>query len=133
MSVLGNIEVPMRLIVDTLGVLYVIAMFQALLIAFYLFIQRKGIAKSRKILALLMVDFAFSLTGTFLLLFLPHWRYIYYAHLATLSVFIAPPLLYFYYRTLIEQDFILSYRSLIQVVPIRQCLSAYALLMHAKS
>jgi AraC-like DNA-binding protein len=100
-----------------LGALYIIAVFQAVLVAFYLVFQKKGIAKSRIILALLMVDFIVFLTGTFLLLFFYRWHHIYYAHLATLSVFLAPPLLYFYYRSLIDQHFRVTYRSLWHIVP----------------
>ncbi len=108
---------PIQEILPVLGILYIIAVFQALLIAFYLIFQKKGIAKSRVILALLLIDFAIFLTGTFLLLFFSNWRHIYYAHLANLSVFLAPPLLYFYYRSLIDQHFRLTKRSFIHVVP----------------
>ena len=64
-----------------------------------------------------MVDFSIFLTGTFLLLFFSRWHYIYYAHLANLSVFLAPPLLYFYYQSLVDENFALNYHSLIHAVP----------------
>jgi|SRR5579863_783235 len=105
MSILGNKDLSMQAILTVLGILYAIAVFQALLIAFYLVAQKKGTAKSRVILASLMVDFSIFLTGTFLLLFFRHWHFIYYAHLANLSVFLAPPLLYFYYQSLIDGNF----------------------------
>jgi len=117
MSVLGNQDLSMQAILTVLGILYAIAVFQALLIAFYLIFQKKGTAKSRVILALLMVDFSFFLTGTFLLLFFGHWHLIFYAHLANLSVFLAPPLLYFYYRSLIDGNFRFTYSMLLHFVP----------------
>jgi len=117
MSILGNKDLSIQTILTVLSVLYTIAVFQALLIAFYLVFQKKGIAKSRVILSLLLIDFSIFLTGTFLLLFFTHWHLIYYAHLANLSVFLAPPLLYFYYCTLVDENFRLTYRSLIHLIP----------------
>src|ERR1700712_5690995 len=108
---------PIRIILSILSVLYIIAVFQALLMALYLVFQKKGIAQSRVILALLMLDFVVFLTGTYLLLFYGWWHYIYYAHLANLSVFLVPPLLYFYYRSLIDKHFRLSTRSLVHFLP----------------
>jgi len=108
---------PFRIILLVLGTLYVVAVFQAVLMAFYLIFQKKGIAKSRNILALLMIVYAFFLTGTFLLLFFYRWHHIYYAHLANLSVFLAPPLLYFYYRSLVDQRFKLTYGLLWHIAP----------------
>src|SRR6185312_8815304 len=108
---------PLRTILPVLGILYAIAVSQALLMAFYLFFQKKGIAQSRMILGLLLVDFVVFLTGTFMLLFFSWWRHIYFAHLANLTVFLAPPLLYFYYRSLIDPNFKLDKRSLLHMIP----------------
>jgi len=117
MHVFGNLTLSVKVILVILAVLCAIAVFQALLIAFYLIFQKKGIAKSRIILALLMIDFSVFLTSTFILLFFSRWHYIYYAHLANLGVFLAPPLLYFYYQSLIDEHFRLDYRSLLHAVP----------------
>ena len=108
---------PFWIILTVLGALCAIAVFQAMLMAFYLIFQKKGIANSRHILALLMIVYAIFLTGTFLLLFFYRWHHIYYAHLVNLSVFLAPPLLYFYYRSLVDQRFKLTYASFWHIVP----------------
>ncbi|MGZ3766579.1 MAG: helix-turn-helix domain-containing protein [Mucilaginibacter sp.] len=117
MSVFGNSELPLKVLVSVLCILYAIAVFQALLLAFYLFFQKKGVAQSRTVLASLMIDFSIFLTGTFILLFFRNWHYLYYAHLANLTVFLAAPLLYFYYRSLVIENFKVTYRSLIHAIP----------------
>ena len=64
-----------------------------------------------------MIDFSIFLTGTFILLFFRNWQYLYYAHLANLTVFLASPLLYFYYRSLVIENFKITYHSLIHAIP----------------
>lgn len=113
----SHTTIPVQVILAALGLLYGFAVLQALLIAFYLFFQKKGIASCRSMLGLLMLNFAVFLTGTFLLLVFPHWRHIYYAHLLGLTVFLAPPLLYFYFKSLVDEKFLLTYRALIHAVP----------------
>jgi hypothetical protein len=108
---------PIQVIFSVLSILYGIAVVQALLMAVFFVFQKKGITSSRFILALLMLVFAIFLTGTFLLLFFGRWRYIYYAHLINLSIFLAPPLLYFYFLSLIDQSFRFTRQLLVHAVP----------------
>jgi AraC-like DNA-binding protein len=106
-----------KLIFSALHVLYIVAISQALLITVYLLFRKKGSAISRKILALLMISFAIFLTGTYLLLSSLNWEYKYFAHLANLTVFLAPPLLYFYYQSLINQEYKIDSRTLLHTIP----------------
>lgn len=107
----------MKFISDALRIFYIIAIFQALLIATYLAIQKKGNANSRRVLALLLIDFSIFLTGTFLLLFPKYFPLRYIAHLASLTVFFAAPLLYFYYQSLVNSQFKFTYRMLVHAIP----------------
>lgn len=94
---------PVHTLLSIMGVLYAVAVFQALLLTFYVFFQKKGEAGSRNIIGLLLVDFILFLSATFVLLFFPHWRYVYYAHLGSLCIFLAAPLLYFYVQSILNK------------------------------
>ena len=101
----------------SLKVLGSIAVFQALLIAFFLLIQKKGNKINRIILAILLINFILFLGGSYLLLFKNRWNHIYYAHLANLTVFLAPPLLYLYYRSLLDNAFKFTVSDFFHCVP----------------
>jgi AraC-like DNA-binding protein len=103
--------------IESLKILYMIALSQALLISVYLIFQKKGNSNSRRVLALLLVDFCVFLTGTFLLLSPRFHSIIYFAHLANLFVFLAAPLLYFYYQSLINTQFKFRYTMLKHALP----------------
>jgi AraC-like DNA-binding protein len=104
-------------ILESLKILYIIALFQALLIAAYLIFQKKGNANSRRVLALLLIDFCIFLTGTFMLLFPRYYAFKNLAHLANLTVFLAAPLLYFYYQSLVNIQFKFTFRMLKHTIP----------------
>lgn len=104
-------------ILNALKSFYSIAVFQALLITVFLFIQKKGNAGSRKLLAILLIDFIIFLSGTFLLLFYRYFQLRYFAHLTSLAIFLVAPLLYFYYKSLVNPKFPFSYRMLLHAIP----------------
>ena len=107
----------MGFLISTIKILYVIAIFQALLIAIYLIVRKKGNTTSRIFLALLLIDFIIFLTGTLILL-IKDYRYLrFFAHLANLTVFLAPPLLYIYYLTLIDHRLKINYKMLWHTAP----------------
>ena len=107
----------MEFIFVSLKVLGSIAVFQALLITFFLLVQKKGNKINRVILAILLFNFILFLGGSYLLLFEKKWDHIYYAHLANLTVFLAPPLLYLYYRSLLDNAFKLAVSDFFHCVP----------------
>jgi AraC-like DNA-binding protein len=107
----------MQFLLDTLKLLSVIAIFQTLLMATYLFIQKKGNSNSRIVLAILLIAFGVFLTGTILLLFHQSRTIIYFGHLANLTVFLAAPLLYFYYFSLTQPFFKFKYSMLMHALP----------------
>lgn len=104
-------------ILESMKILYVIALFQALLIVVYLLFQGKGNANSRQVLALLLIDFCIFLTGTFFLLFPRFYELRYLAHLASTTVFLAPPLLFFYYQSLTNISFRFSSTMIKHAIP----------------
>lgn len=106
-----------KIILEGLKILNFIAIFQALLIVTYLFIQKKGNTNSKIVLALLLIDYCIFLTGTFILLFSQNATIGYIAHLANLTVFLAAPLLYLYFLTLIDPNFEFNYKKLLHTIP----------------
>ena len=104
-------------LLESIKLLNFIAVFQTLLIATYLFLQKKGNAVSRQVLAMLLIDSAIFLTGTYLLLFSGNKTTWGFAHLANLTVFLATPLLYFYFSSLIIKEFKLNANMFIHGIP----------------
>lgn len=95
-------------------ILSVIAVFQAVLITFYLFIQKRGTKVRRYILGAILLTFAVFVTGTTVLLY-NHDYYV--GHILNLAIFLTAPLLYFYFRSYTSENFHISTRTLVHFLP----------------
>jgi AraC-like DNA-binding protein len=104
-------------IFGSLKTLYFIAVFQALLIAFFLIIQRRGNKVNRIILVILLMNFILFLTASYILLYMSNWKHVYYAHLVNLTVFLASPVLYLYYQSLLDNNFRFRFVHIYHALP----------------
>jgi AraC-like DNA-binding protein len=98
-------------------ILCTIAIFQSALIIFYLFIQKRGTFQSRLILSFLLTAFAVFVLGTFLLLISRGNNLRFYGHLMNLTIFLAAPLLFLYFRSSMYPDHVLNLKTLLHFVP----------------
>jgi AraC-like DNA-binding protein len=105
------------MLVGFIKIFYIVALFQILLISLYLIIQKKGKSFSRTLLVIVLIDFAIFLTGSYILLVKNMEEYHLYGHLANLTVFLAPPLLYFYYLSAINPKYRFNIKMLYHAIP----------------
>ena len=95
----------MTFLISTIKILSGIAIFQSILISFFLFTQKRGSSLRKNILAVLLLSFALFVSGTVMLLYFGdtavnrHW-----GHLLNLSIFLTAPLLYFYFNSYVSNS-----------------------------
>ncbi len=98
-------------------ILSMIAIFQSLLMAFFLIFSKKSAAVERNILAFLFIIFAIFITGSLGILYGRTMTVHSISHIASLTVFLAPPTLYFFILSKTNTLFKFSWKQLLHFVP----------------
>nr|NQU89339.1 helix-turn-helix transcriptional regulator [Bacteroidota bacterium] len=98
-------------------ILSVIAIFQSLLMAFFLFFSKKNAPVERNILAFLFLIFSVFISGSLMIMYGQTMTAHSIAHIASLTVFLAPPTLYFFILCKTNPHFQLSWKDLVHFIP----------------
>ena len=108
----------MAIIFSTIKILSGIAIFQSVLIAFYLFTQKRGNKYRRYILGFLLLNFAIFVSGTLILLYFgksANGQHL--GHILNLSVFLTAPLLNFYFNSYSSKSLLIEKKVWLHFLP----------------
>jgi len=104
-------------ILFVLSILSVIAIFQSLLLAFFLVSSKKIPPIERNILALLFFVCAIFISGSFGILYGNNMTVHSIAHISSLTVFLAPPILYFFILCKTDKQFQFLQKDIFHILP----------------